>query len=151
MVGGRQDIGSGGRVRGAALVGCEGGVAVRSQGVVASSARRLDAALERRVEVGRHKVAATDTCWMDAAVGRPQPEKEGLAGGHGRGVSAAMDASRWQSELCLWLVCGPWEASLHATCACAALCDSYARLAVLTTEADADVEPGVERHGMHVF
>eukprot|EP00955_Chlamydomonas_euryale_P019991 213151-Chlamydomonas_euryale.AAC.1 len=64
MVGGRQDIGPGGRVRGAAFVGCEGGVAVRSQGVVASGARRLDAALERRVEVGRHKVVATDTCLM---------------------------------------------------------------------------------------
>eukprot|EP00955_Chlamydomonas_euryale_P026837 282851-Chlamydomonas_euryale.AAC.1 len=110
------------------------------------NSRRLDAALERRVEVGRHEVAATDTCRMDAAVGRPQPEKEGPAGGQGRGVSAAIDASRWQSELCLWLVCGPWEATVHATCACAALCDSFARLNALATEADADVEPRVERH-----
>eukprot|EP00955_Chlamydomonas_euryale_P025201 265105-Chlamydomonas_euryale.AAC.1 len=38
MVRQRQDIGSGGRVRGAAFVGCGGGAAVRSQGVAASGA-----------------------------------------------------------------------------------------------------------------
>eukprot|EP00955_Chlamydomonas_euryale_P106427 365704-Chlamydomonas_euryale.AAC.4 len=68
MVGRRKDIKSCGRARDVAFVGREGGAAVWSQGVTASGARWLDAAVERRDEVGRQKQAAMGRCRMDAAV-----------------------------------------------------------------------------------